>query len=144
MKTAKWIIIGLIIVVFIGAPVLANAYVGYGGAAFFGFGLGLFTGLAFSPRPVYVGPGYYPPPLIYRSPVYFVLPQDYTSASVPPSSYGYSDQARVLSVSPSISGRCREWRLLDRHLEDRWDGNYGRSQKVLVERFGWVAVSCRN
>jgi hypothetical protein len=144
MKKMKILSIGLLCILLIAVPVVADAHGGFAGAAFLGFGLGLFTGFAFAPRPVYaVPPVYYapPPPAVYR------YNPSYVPAPVPPAtSYGgYSENVNSPSVSPpSSAGRCREWRLIDRHLEDRWDSYQGRWQKVLVERFGWVGVPCRN
>jgi hypothetical protein len=144
MKKMKILSIGLLCILLIAVPVVADAHGGFAGAAFLGFGLGLFTGFAFAPRPVYaVPPVYYapPPPAVYR------YNPSYVPAPVPPAtSYGgYSENVNSPSVSPpSSAGRCREWRLIDRYLEDRWDSYQGRWQKVLVERFGWVGVPCRN
>jgi hypothetical protein len=140
MKTTKILSIGLLSIILVAVPVAAGANGGYGGAAFLGFGLGLLTGLTFAPWPVYAAPSVYyapPPPAVYR---YY---PSYVPEPVPPSSYGgYSDRAKATSVSPPPAGRCREWRLIDRHWEDRWNSQYGRSQKILVERFGWVGTPC--
>jgi hypothetical protein len=141
MKTAKILSIGVLVVLLVAVPVAADANGAYMGAAFWGFGLGLFTGFAFAPRPVYAGPpAYYapPPPAVYR---YY---PSYVPAPVPPTSYGgYSNYANA-PVSPPSANRCREWRLIDRHWENRWDSSYGGWRKVLVERFGLVGVPCRN
>jgi hypothetical protein len=140
MKTMKILSVGLLCILLIAVPVAADAHGGFAGAAFLGFGLGLFTGFAFAPRPVYaVPPVYYapPPPAVYR-----YYPSD-VPAPIPPATYGgYSENAKP-SPPPSV-GQCREWRLRDRHLEDRWNSYQGRCQKVIVERFGWVEVPCRN
>jgi len=143
MKTMKTLSVGFLSILLIAVPVAADAHGGFAGGALLGLGLGLFTGFAFAPRPVYaVPPVYYapPPPAVYR---YY---PSYVPAPVPPASYGggYSDRAYAPSVSSPPAGRCREWRLIDRHLENRWDSYQGRWQKILVERFGWVGVPCRN
>ncbi len=141
MKRMKFVCIALLIVALIAVPVVADAHGAYAGAAFFGFGLGLFTGLAFAPRPVYAAPPVDyapPPPAVYR---YY---PSYVPAPAPPASYGgYSAYGNAATVSPPAD-RCREWRLIDRHYENRWDGSSGAWRKVLVERFGWVGVPCRN
>ena len=63
MKTMKILSVGLLCILLIAVPVAADAHGGFAGAAFLGFGLGLFTGFAFAPRPVYaVPPVYYAPP----------------------------------------------------------------------------------
>jgi hypothetical protein len=142
MKTMKILSVALLCILLIAVPVAADAHGGFAGAAFLGLGLGLFTGFAFAPRPVYaVPPVYYapPPPAVYR---YY---PSFVPGPVPPATYGgYSENANTPSISPPSEGRCREWRLIDRHSENRWDSYQGRWQKVLVERFGWVGVPCRN
>jgi hypothetical protein len=142
MKTMKILSVGLLCILLIAVPVAADAHGGFAGAAFLGFGLGLFTGFAFAPRPVYaVPPVYYapPPPAVYR-----YYPSN-VPGPVPSATYsGYSENANSSALSPPSPGRCREWKLIDRHSEDRWNSYQGKWQKVLVERFGWVGVPCRN
>ena len=68
MKAAKMIFIGLLVVFLAFMPVVAEAHWGWGGGAILGFGLGLFTGFAIAPWPVYVAPPVYyapPPPVAY-------------------------------------------------------------------------------
>ncbi len=50
----------------------------------------------------------------------------------------------VSSPNPSLAGQpgCRQWKVKDKHLENRWDPYWGRWFKVLVERWGWVGVPC--
>ena len=138
----RLISISILSILLIAVPVAADAHGGYAGAAFLVFGLGLFTGFAFAPRPFYAAPPVYyaaPPPVVYR---YY---PSYVPAPVPPVSYGgYSDQTSAPSASLSRAERCREWRQLDRHWEDRWDFYYGGWRKALVERFGWVGVPCHS
>ena len=145
MKMAKLIFVGLLIVLLVSVPVVAEAHWGYGGGAFLGFGLGLFTGLIWAPRPVYVAPPVYyapPPPAVYRSYPYYVPPP----APPGPAASGYSNNAAVLpaNLAPPGQARCREWRLIGRHWQNRWDPYSGRWQPVLVERWGWVGVHCPN
>lgn len=141
MKTAKWTAIILLIVFLISMPVAANAHGGFGGGVLLGLGAGLITGFAFAPRPVYVAPPVYyapPPPVVYPSPSYTLTP-------VPPdpTSYEFNNAGISSSAAPSPGQPgCREWRLVNRHWERRWDGYYGRWQNVLVERWGWVGVPC--
>ncbi len=115
---------------------------GGGGGVILGFGAGLATGIILAPRPVYVPPPVYvvpPPVVVYPSPNYYPPappPQE------PPAS-GYEQQSTVVPPPPAANGNCREWRMIDRHLEDRWDSYYGRWQTVPVERWGWVEVPCK-
>jgi len=53
-------------------------------------------------------------------------------------------QLTVSSANPSLAGqsRCREWKLKDKHLENRWDPYYRKWFNVLVERWGWVGIPC--
>ncbi len=140
MKTAKLVFSGLLITLLIFVPVAADAHWGFGGGAILGFGLGLFTGFALAPSPVYgAPPGYYapPPPVGYRYDVPAPVSPD-------PTAYGYSNSRNMSSGSPPPAGEsgCREWRLINRHWEKRWDPYYGRWQTVLVERWGWAGVPC--
>ncbi len=137
MKAIKFLAIGSLILLVVAVPAAADAH--GGGLAVLGFGLGLFTGLAVAPGVVYGGPVYYapPPPVIYPSyPVsaYVTVP----APSTPPS-YGYS---RAIPP-PSGKSTCREWSLINRRWEKRWDPNFGRWRNVLVEKWGWVAVPCQ-
>ncbi len=143
MKTTKGIFFGFLVILLVAVPVVADAH-GFGGGAILGFGLGLFTGLAVAPRPVYVGPPMYyaPPPVVYSPYPY------YAPAPVPPSpgAYGYSNRANGPSanLSPPGQSRCRDWRMIDRHWENRWDASYGRWRAVLVERWGWAEGPCNH
>jgi len=138
MKTLKLVFAIAVIVLLAFTPVVADAHGGFGGGAILGFGLGLFTGFAFAPRPVYVGPVYYapPPPIPYR----------YSFAPIPPdpAAYGYANSAEGISANPPPAGQstCREWRPIYRRWENRWDSYYGRWRPVLVERWGWASVPC--
>lgn len=145
MKRAKVVVIGLLIMLLVSVPVVGEAHWGFGGGAILGFGLGLFTGLALAPSPVYVGPpGYYypPPPVVYRSYPYYAPAADPPG----PTAYGYSHNVAVSSANPPPPGqvRCREWRLIGRNWQNRWDPYSGRWQTALVERWGWVGVPCPN
>jgi hypothetical protein len=78
MKATKLVFTGLLVAILVFVPVIADAHWGFGGGAILGFGLGLFTGFTFAPRPVYVAPPVYyapPPPAAYPS---------YVPAPVPP------------------------------------------------------------
>ena len=68
MKATKLVLMGLLVAILVFMPVISDAHWGFGGGAILGFGLGLFTGFAFAPRPVYVAPPVYytpPPPVVY-------------------------------------------------------------------------------
>jgi hypothetical protein len=68
MKATKLVFMGLLVAFLVFVPVIADAHWGFGGGAILGFGLGLFTGFAFAPWPVYVAPPVYyapPPPVAY-------------------------------------------------------------------------------
>jgi hypothetical protein len=143
MRTAKLVFIGLLILLLVSVPVAAEAHWGHGGGAILGFGLGLFTGLVLAPRPVYVSPPVYyapPPPAVYHSYPYYVPAPAFPG----PAASGYSNNAAVSPANspPPGQARCREWRLIGRHWQNRWDSYSGRWQTVLVERWGWVGVPC--
>jgi hypothetical protein len=140
-KGFKFLLVGLLVVLLTAVPVVADAHGGFGGGAILGFGLGLFTGLGFAPRPVYVGPvypSYYvsPPPVAYR---YYPAPN-----TAYPAAYGYTDNTEVVSAGPPPAGQssCREWSLIRRQWENRWDSYHGRWRPVLVERWGWTNTPC--
>jgi len=136
MKKIKIAAAGLLIIFLFSLPAVADAHWRYGGGLFWGFGAGLLTGYLFAPRPVYVAP-----------PVYGAPPEGYIPAPPPPNrppEYGYRDSTGEAAPPPSAQGKCREWRLIDRHLEDRWDPYYGRWRQVPVEKWGWAEVPCNN
>ena len=143
MEKAKVIAACLLILSLVSLPVVAEARGGAG--ALLGFGAGLITGYLFAPRPVYVAPPVYAAPPVYVTPPP-VSPPDYVPAPAPPTppASGYSDSANTAGPPPGTQTQCREWRLIDRHLEDRWDSYYGKWQQVPVERWGWVEVPCNH
>ena len=142
MKMVRIVFIGLSIALLVSVPVVADAHWNFGGGLILGLGTGIMTGFALAPRPVYVAPPVYyapPPPVMYR---YYPV-----AAPVPlgPATYGYSQGPTASSANPPPGqSSWREWKLIHRHLEKRWDPYYGRWQKVLVERWGWVVVPCNN
>ncbi len=143
MKALYFALSGLLCALLVAVPVAAEAHGGFGAGAFWGLGFGLLTGLALAPAPVYVAPPvYYPPPAIYR-----YDPSYYGSAPVSPPSgaYGYSSNSTVSGSNVSSPGqsKCREWRMINRHWENKWDSYYGRWRAVLVEKWGWAPVPCR-
>jgi hypothetical protein len=144
MKTAKLAFLILLMVLLVSTPVVADAYWGFAGGWIFGLGTGLIAGYALAPRPVYAAPPVYyspPPPVVY--PYY----PSYVPAPVPPNPPGhiYSNNAAVAPPPPPPAGLsgCREWKLINRHWEKRWDQNYGVWRNVSVERWGWAGVPCR-
>lgn len=135
MKKTKIIAVFMLIICLVFLPVAADARNG-GGRILFGFGAGLLTGYLFAPRPVYV------PPPVYAAPPPVSSP-DYPPAPLaPPRVYEYSTDANAAGPPPGSQAKCREWRLLDRHLVDRWDSYYGRWRQVPVEKWGWIDVPC--
>jgi hypothetical protein len=135
MKKTKTIAVFILILCLVLLPVAADAR-GGGGRFLFGFGAGLLTGYLFVPRPVYV------PPPVYAAPPSVSSPEYYPAPVPPPAAYEYSTDARAAGPPPSSEAKCREWRMLDRRLEDRWDSYYGRWRQVPVEKWGWIDVPC--
>jgi hypothetical protein len=134
MEKTKLLIVCLLAVSLISVPVVAEAHWHHSGGAILGFGSGLLTGYLFAPRPVYVAPPVYaaPPPVYVPAP-----PPSYQ----PPES-GYSYGLTQAVPPPTVQGKCREWRMIDRHLENRWDSYAGKWQSIPVEKWGWVDVLC--
>ena len=129
MEKIKLLLVGLLAVSLVSVPVMAEAHWHHGGGGLFlGFGAGLLSGYLLAPRPVYVAP----PPVYVPAP-----PPPYQ----PPES-GYSYGTTQAVPPPSARGTCREWRMIARHLEDRWDSYAGRWQSVPVEKWGWVDKPC--
>jgi hypothetical protein len=132
MKKIKGFIAGLVIISLVSLPVIAAAHSHGSGGAFFGFGVGLLSGFLLAPKPVYVVPPVYvaPPPAVYAQ-----MPN-------PPQGPAAQTPSGPPAPSPGAQAKCREWRLIDRHLEDRWDSYAGKWQSVPVEKWGWVEVPC--
>jgi len=109
MKMVRFILAGLLIVLLVSLPVVADAHWGFGGGLVLGLGTGLITGLAFAPRPVYVAPPVYyaPPPAVYY-PSY--VPPVISPGPVMDS---YSGSGGALSANPAPGGQtgCREWKV---------------------------------
>ncbi len=149
MKILKLAFIGFLGILLITVPAVAEAHGGFGWGIGLGLGLGLLTGWAFAPGPVYVGP-YVAPPLYYSPPpvVYPYSPTYYYSAPAPPASGSYTNTGspQVSSSTPPPAGqsKCREWRMINRHWENRWDSYSGSWRPVLVEKWGWLGVPCKN
>ncbi len=135
MKILNLAFIGLLIVLLVALPTVAEAHGGFGVGAIFGLGLGFLTGLAFAPGPAYVAsPVYYPPP-----PVGYVYePSYYGPGPAAPRQevYGNHESSKVSSFTVPLTGqaRCREWGMINRHWENKWDPYYGK--------WGWAAVRC--
>jgi hypothetical protein len=135
MKRIKLLLVGLLAVSLVSVPVVADAHWHHrGGGLFLGFGAGLLSGYLLAPRPVYVAP----PVFVAPPPVYAPTPPP---AYQPPES-GYSYGLTQAVPPPTAQGKCREWRMIDRHLENRWDSYAGRWQSIPVEKWGWVDVLC--
>jgi hypothetical protein len=143
MNNGKLALIILLIALLVSVPVVADAHGSFAGGWIFGLGIGFLTGYAVAPRPVYaVPPVYYSPP----PPVGYPYYPSYVPAPVapPPARYNYPNNAAVAPPVPPPADQsgCREWKLINRHWEKRWDQNYGVWRTVLVERWGWVGVPC--
>jgi hypothetical protein len=140
MKKTTLVTVGFLIVALVSLPVVADAHWG-GGGLFLGFGAGLLTGYLLAPSPVYVAPPVYaapPPPVYYPS---------YVPAPAPPPAppvSEYSNRTSEAVPPPASESKCREWRLIERRLVDRWDSYSGRWQSIPVEKWGWVEVPCSN
>ena len=145
MKRGKLALIILLIALLGSMPAVADAHWGFAGGWIFGLGIGFLTGYTVAPRPVYaVPPVYYtaPPPVVYPYYPSYAPPP----VPAPPPSRDYSNNAAVAPPAPPPAGQsgCREWKLINRHWEKRWDSNSGTWRNVLVERWGWAGVPCRN
>ena len=141
MQRIKLAVLGLLIISLVSVPVVANAHWHGGGGAFWGFGAGLITGIIFAPRPVYVTPPVYvaPPPNYYPYNSPTPLPP-----GPPVSGYSRDANAAPPPPSPGVDSKCREWRLIDRHMVERWDSYYGKWRQVPVEKWSWVEAPCNH
>jgi hypothetical protein len=144
MKKKSLLVIGALVFSLAFLPVSADAHWRGGGGVFLGFGTGLLTGYLFAPRPVYVAPPVYVPPPVYASPP----PVVYVPAPPPPappvSGYTQPPPPNVASAPPlpGAQNKCREWKMIERRFEDRWDSYNGRWQSVPIEKWGWMDVPC--
>jgi len=126
MKRGKGLIV-ILAVLLISMPAAADAHWSFRGGLIVGLGAGIVTGYILAPKPVpAVPPDHYAPPPPVVSPRY----------------PGYAP-APVASPHPAPSA-CREWTVVSRHWEKRWDGSGGAWRDVLVERWGWAGVPCHN
>ena len=130
MKKIARFAAGLVIICLVFLPALAEAGGHGGGGAVVGFGVGLLSGILLAPRPVYV-----PTPVIVTAPqAYYGQPSIVPAVPAP--------AAGPATPPPGTESKCREWRLIERHFEDRWDSSAGKWQSVPVEKWGWVEVPC--
>lgn len=126
----------------------ADAHWRGGGRVFLGFGAGLLTGYLFAPRVYYPAPVYVPPP-VYVTPTYVTPPPvvEYSSPAygqppvAPGPPPGYTENANI-PPPPGPQSKCREWRLMERRYEDRWDSWSGGYRTVPVEKWGWAEIPC--
>lgn len=145
IKKAQWVTAGLLIVLLFSLPAAANAR----GEFFIEFGAGLLTGYLLAPRPIYVAPpAYVLPPQVVQiypgtgptpPPGQAPPPEVIPPPPAPPTS-GYAGSATP--PEPNNQAKCREWRNVDRRLEDRWDSYSGKWQQVPVEKWDWVEIPC--
>ena len=158
MKRVQFVTAGLLIIFLLSFPVVADAEWHHGGGAFLGFGAGLITGYLLAPRPVYVASPVYvpPPPVVQTYPDVAQASPDNVPAPPPgstpppamappppaPSTSGYSGSQTA--PVPGNQAKCREWKMIDRHMEDRWDSYSGKWRQVPVEKWDWVEVPCSN
>ena len=145
IKKIKFVTAGLLIVLLFSLPAAANAR----GEFFIEFGAGLLTGYLLAPRPIYVAPPAYvlPPQVVQIYP---------STGPTPPPGQGPPSEVIPALPAPPTSGyagsatppeadnqaKCREWRLVDSRLEDRWDSYSGKWQQVPVEKWDWVEIPC--
>ena len=138
---------GLLMILSFSLPAAAAA-AGARGDSFTGFGAGLLAGYLPAPRPIYVVPPAYPLPpqvvQIYPDPGPTSSPSQGPPPEVmpppPPSASGYASSAPP--PGPDDQMKCREWRMVERRSEDRWDSNLGKWQQVPVEKWDWVEIPC--
>jgi hypothetical protein len=151
MKKTSLVIVGALVfsICFLPAPAAIGWYghghghgYGYGGV-FWGFGAGFLTGYLVAPRPVYVAPVYIAPPVYASPPPVVYIPAPPPTAP-PVLGYTQPPPPNVASAppSPGAQNKCREWKMIERRFEDRWDSYNGRWQTVPIEKWGWVDVPC--
>jgi hypothetical protein len=145
MKKIIQVAAGLLIILLLPA---AAAAASARGDFFIGFGAGLLAGYLPAPRPIYVAPPAYtlPPQVVQiypdsgptsspgQGPPPGVIPPPVPSAP----EYAHS----APPPDPDAQAKCREWRVVERRSEDRWDSNSGKWQQVPVEKWDWVEIPC--
>lgn len=141
MRKVKIVTAGLSILLWFSLPVAADAHEGL----FLGLDAGLLTGDLAVPRPVYVTQPQmaqgYPGNVPIRPAGQTPPPAEVPLPPAPPTP-GYSGTATA--PTPGNQAKCREWKMIERHLEDRWDSNSGKWRQVPVEKWDWVEVPCIN
>ncbi len=157
-KKVKVITGGLLMIFLFSQPVVAYGHWS-GAGAVLGFGTGLITGYLLAPKSAYAVPPAYvaPPPAAQPYPEVAQASPDNVPAPPPgqtpppemlpppppaPPPSGYSGGGPV--PAPGNQAKCREWKMIDRHLENRWDSYSGKWRQVPVEKWDWVEVPCGN
>jgi hypothetical protein len=56
--------------------------------------------------------------------------------SIPPES------SSTAAPTPGDQPKCREWKVIERHMEYKFDSSTGQYREVPVEKWGWVEVPC--
>jgi hypothetical protein len=137
MKKASLLIVGVLAFSLALWPTLAGAH--YRGGTYWSFG----TAFIFAPRPVYIAPPVYVAPPVSAFPPPVVYAPVPTSPAPPASGYNQSPPPDVSAgPPPAAQNKCREWKMIERRFEDRFDSYNGKWQLVPVEKWGWVDVPC--
>jgi hypothetical protein len=140
MKKTKFVAMRLLIVLlFFSWPAAASGL----GESIIGSEAGLPTGFPLALRPIYMTPPAYLLPLQVAqiSPgTKPTPPPEGIPSPPPPPTPGFAGSATP--PEPDRQAKCREWRMIDRHLEDRWDPYSAKWQQVPVEKWDWVGIPC--
>ena len=147
IKNIMRVTAGLLMILSLSLPAAAAA-AGARENSSIGFGAGLLGGYLPAPSPIYVAPPAYPlPPQVvqlYPDPGLTSSPRQGPPPEVmpppPPSASEYAKSAPP--PGPDDQMKCREWRVVERRSEDRWDSNLGKWQQVPVEKWDWVEIPC--
>jgi hypothetical protein len=79
-----------------------------------------------------------PPAAILPSPIVVPFPP------TPPASGNLGGASTSTAPVPGSQTKCREWKMIERRTEDRFDPSTGTIREVPFEKWDWVKVPCKN
>jgi hypothetical protein len=106
------------------------------------------TGATYALRLVFgavkTGGNTYSQPLVTQVSPGSISAQPAAQTAPPPVPPTPSEPGGTVASAPGDQAKCREWKIIDRHMESKLDPSTGQYREVPVEKWGWVEVPCDN